>query len=596
MHGADPVGRPELRPRRRATPGGERPGPVAGVTLAGIAGRARGLRADWRAAAAEPVVALLVGLLFALLAVFIVYPLARVLWVGFAPDGVVSLRLFREAAGSWFVRRALGNSLLVAALTASLGVAVGYLFAYTLTRTDVPGRRVFAVCAILPIISPPFVGALSLILLLGNNGLITWQLLGIRDFPVYGLPGLLIAQVLTFFPVAYLTLRGVLEGIDPTLEDAAMDLGAGRWRVFQRVTLPLTLPGVASALLVLFIESIADFGNPLILGGSGFPVLSVQVYLQVTGLFDLPGGAALAVVLLVPSVAAFLLQRYWVERRRYVTVTGRPTRTAIKAVSPATRWVLCALTAAVSAAVALVYAVILVGAFSRAWGVDHAPTLRNFGYVLGVGLDAIRDTLTVAATAAPATGLLGMVIAFLVVRRRFPGRRALELVSILNFAVPGTVLGIGYILAFNQPPLLLTGTALILVANFVFRYVPVGIQAGMAALRQIDPAIEEAAANLGATTATTFRRVTLPLIVPAFFSGLTFAFVRAMTAISAAIFLVSADWNLMTVQILSQTEAGRLGAAAAFSVVLVGLVLAAVGAIRLALGRAFDYRYRASFG
>jgi iron(III) transport system permease protein len=163
--------------------------------------------------------------------------------------------------------------------------------------------------AILPIISPPFIGALSIILLLGQNGLVTRQLLGLRDFPVYGLPGLLLAQVLTFFPVAYLTLRGVLESISPTLEDAAMNLGARRWAVFRRITLPLSRPGVASALLVLFIESLADFGNPLILGGSGFPVLSVQIYLQVTGMFDLAGGAALAVILLVPSVLAFLVQR-----------------------------------------------------------------------------------------------------------------------------------------------------------------------------------------------------------------------------------------------------------------------------------------------
>jgi iron(III) transport system permease protein len=295
-------------------------------------------------------------------------------------------------------------------------------------------------------------------------------------------------------------------------------------------------------------------------------------------------------------VTAFLFQRYWVERKRYVTITGKPTRSTIQAVGPVARWVLLGATSAVAVAVALFYAVILVGAFSRAWGVDHTPTLRNFTYVAGVGLATIRDTLIIAVTSTPVAGLLGMIIAFLTVRRRFPGRRTMELVAILSFAVPGTVIGIGYVLAFNERPLLLTGTAFILVANFVFRYVPVGIQSGVAVLRQIDPAIEEAAADLGATTAVTFRRVTLPLLAPAFFSGLTFSFVRAMTAISAAIFLVSADWNLMTVQILSQTEAGRLGAAAAFSVVLIGLVLAAIALIRVGLGRVFSYRYQASFG
>ena len=508
---------------------------------------------DLRQLKGEPLLAAAIAGIFALLCLFILYPLARVLTVSVFPDGALSLRLYREFLGSWFIRQALWNSLLIGCLTALGGTAVGFLFAFTLTRTDIPGKRILALAAILPIISPPFVSALSIILLFGNNGLITRQLLGFQDVALYGFRGLLVAQIFTFFPVAYLTLRGILESLGGTLEDAATNLGATRWKAFRRVTFPLCLPGIASALLVLFIESIADFGNPLILGGSGFPILSVQVYLQVTGMYDLPGGAALAVILLVPSVITFLVQRYWVARKRYVTVTGKPTRAVIRAVSPGMRRILFGACVAVALFVLLFYATILVGAFSRAWGVDHRPTLRNFGYVFSVGAQAIVDTLIIAVTSSPLAGLLGMAIAFLVTRRRFPGRRVMEFVSILNFAVPGTVIGIGYILAFNQRPLLLTGTAAILIANFLFRYIPVGIQSGMAGMRQIDPAIEEAATNLGASTQTTFRRITLPLLVPAFFSGLVFSFVRSMTAISAAIFLVSADWSLMTVQILSQT-------------------------------------------
>jgi len=551
---------------------------------------------DLRQLQGEPLLALGIAGIFALLFVFILYPLVRVLMVSVLPQGAFSLTLYRELLGSWFIRQAFWNSLLMGILTALGGTAVGFLFAFTLTRTDIPGKRILSLAAILPIISPPFVSALSIILLFGNNGLITRQLLGFQDVALYGFRGLLVAQVFTFFPVAYLTLRGILESLGGTLEDAAMNLGATRWKAFRRVTFPLCLPGIASALLVLFIESIADFGNPLILGGSSFPVLSVQVYLQVTGMYDLAGGAALAVILLVPSVTTFLLQRYWIARKRYVTVTGKPTRAIIRAVSPQLRWALFATCVAVALFVLLFYATILVGAFSRAWGVDHRPTLRNFGYVFGVGAQAITDTLIIAVTSSPLAGLLGMAIAFLVIRRRFPGRRLMEFISILNFAVPGTVIGIGYILAFNQRPLLLTGTAVILIANFLFRYIPVGIQSGMAGLRQIDPAIEEAATNLGASTQVTFRRITLPLLVPAFFSGLVFSFVRAMTAISAAIFLVSADWNLMTVQILSQTEAGRLGAAAAFSVLLILITLLAIGLIRLILGQLFEYRYEATFG
>lgn len=553
-------------------------------------------RHDLRLLRNEPFLGVGVVAIFALLLLFIAYPLVRVFMVSFFPDGVPTFRLYREFLGSWFIQQAFLNSVMMGILTALGGCLVGFLFAFTLTRTDIPCKSFLTVAAILPVISPPFVSALSIILLFGNNGLITHQILGFQEFAIYGMRGLLLAQVFTFFPVAYLTLRGVLESLGGTLEDAATNLGATRWKAFTRVTLPLCLPGIASALLVLFIESIADFGNPLILGGSGFPVLSVQVYLQVTGMYDLAGGAALAVVLLVPSVLAFLAQRYWVARKQYVTVTGKPTRAVLRVVSPVMQWVLFGACMAVALFVLLFYATILVGAFSRAWGVDHSITLRNFLYVFGVGAQAITDTLIIAVTSSPLAGLLGMAIAFLVMRRRFPGRRTLEFVSILNFAVPGTVIGIGYILAFNQKPLLLTGTATILIANFLFRYIPVGIQSGMAVLRQIDPAIEEAATNLGASTQTTFRRITLPLLVPAFFSGLVFSFVRAMTAISAAIFLVSADWNLMTVQILSQTEAGRLGAAAAFSVLLILIILVAIGLIRLVLGQLFDYRYQATFG
>ncbi|MEJ2289771.1 MAG: iron ABC transporter permease, partial [Deinococcales bacterium] len=371
---------------------------------------------------------------------------------------------------------------------------------------------------------------------------------------------------------------------------------ASRWQVFWRVTFPLSLPGIASAFLVVFIESMADFGNPLVLAGAAFPMLAPQAYLEITGSFNLARGAMLAVVLLVPSMTAFAIQRAYLSRRQYVTVTGKPTATVSKAVAPFATWLLFAIVVAFSVVVVMFYAVILVGATTRVWGFDYHLSLQHFAYVFDVGFHTVKDTLVVAVVSTPVSGILGMLIAFLVVRRSFPGKGAMEFGSILNFAVPGTVVGIGYILAFNRPPLLLTGTLLILVLNFVFRYVPVGIQSGIAVLRQIDPSIEEAAQNLGADGLTTFRKVTLPLIGPAFFSGLVFAFVRAMTAISAAIFLVSANWNLMTVQILNEVGSGRLGVAAAFSIVLLGIVLAAIAVIDLLVGRRAEVASSIRFG
>ena len=544
-------------------------------------------RREIRLLARDPLLAFLVVLLFLSLALFVAYPLLSVLVKSLQSDeGTFTFGNYTRFLTFKYLRSSLWNSLITGFATAAASVAVGYAAAFTITRTSIRWKKALHLVFILPIISPPFTSALSILMLFGANGLITRGLLGIRNYNIYGFKGVLLSQIFTFAPVAYLTLKGVLESLNPTLEDAAMNVGAGRMQTFLRVTLPLSLPGIASAFLVVLIESLADFGNPLVLAGSRFPMLSTQAYLEITGSFNLPLGAALAVVLLIPSITSFAIQRYYLQKRQYTTVTGKPTASSSKLVSRGARRGLVTFAALFSGFVLLFYGTIFLGAFTRVWGYDFSPTLDHFSYAFGVGMGTIRDTLIVALCSTPLSGFLGMLIAFLVVRTSFPGKGLMEFTSILNFAVPGTVIGIGYILAFNRPPVVLMGTLAILVLNFVFRYIPVGIQSGIAVLRQIDPSIEEAAQNLGADRMTTFRKVTLPIIAPAFFSGLVFAFVRAMTAISAAIFLVSANWNLLTVQILNQVGSGRLGVAAAFSVILVVIVVTAMAVIaRLVPGR-----------
>jgi iron(III) transport system permease protein len=249
------------------------------------------------------------------------------------------------------------------------------------------------------------------------------------------------------------------------------------------------------------------------------------------------------------------------------------------------KWLLYGIVLAFAAVVMMFYGVIIMGSLTKVWGSDYTLSLDHFRYVLTIDWETVTDTLLVAIVTTPISGVLAMLIAFLIVRRNFPGKGALEFGSILSYAVPGTVIGIGYILAFNGAPFYLTGTFAILVLCFVFRYMPVGIQSGVAVLRQIDPSIEEAAQNLGATTLQAFRKVTLPLIAPAFFSALVYGFVRAMTAISAALFLVSANWNLMTAQILAQVGSGRLGVAAAYSMLVIMIVLVAIVVINAIVSR-----------
>lgn len=533
-------------------------------------------RSQLRILARDPVLLALVVAIFVSIAIFVVYPLAKVLLASFQVRGDWTLDNYMLMGERRLYRNALANSLTVGVLAALFSVVIGYIAAFTLTRLDVPGKRLLHLVTILPIVSPPFVSAVSILFLFGFNGLITKQLLGLEDFNIYGFHGVLWSQVFTFTPIAYLSMRGVLASISPTLEDAALNVGASKWQVFWKVTFPLTLPGVASAFLIVFIESLADFGNPLVLAGAGYPMLAPQAYLEITGSFNLPRGAMLAMILVLPSMTAFAIQRYWIAKRQYVTVTGKPTASTSKIVSAPVKWALYGAVLLFALIVVMFYAVIIMGSLTKVWGFDYSFSLEHFRYVLTIDWNTVTDTLLVAVVTTPISGVLAMLVAFLIVRRNFPGKGLMEFGSILSYAVPGTVIGIGYILAFNGAPFYLTGSFAILVLCFVFRYMPVGIQSGVAVLRQIDPSIEEAAQNLGATSLQAFRKVTLPLIAPAFFSALVYGFVRAMTAISAAIFLVSANWNLMTAQILTQVGSGRLGVAAAYSMLVIGIVLVAI--------------------
>jgi len=530
----------------------------------------------------DPALRLTVLVLWALLGLFVLYPLVSLLARVAVDGGRLSMGSALAVLADPHQLRALGNSLLLAALVGVAGTALGFLFALTASRAGLGQGWLAALDAItlLPLISPPFTTAIAMIFSFGPRGLITYQLLGIKGVSVYGLASTFFSETLTYFPIAYLTLRPVLAAIDANVEDMALSLGASRAQVFRTVTLPLAIPGLANAFLLLFAASLADFATPLILAGNAFPVLPTQAYLQITGLFDLRGGAVLSFALLVPAFGVYLLQRYWVSRRYYVTVSGKSgARTAVKTVAPWLRPVLAGACVVVAAAIAYFYLLLLYASLVVALGANHAWTWRHYHVIFTEGARAIRDTLIIAGLSMPLGGLYGVLVGYLVARKRFAGRAAMEVVSMLNYALPGTIVGIAYLIAFNDPPIALTGGALVIVACYVFRYSPTGIRATVAQLQQIDPSIEEASLGLGASTATTFYRVTLPLVTPAFFAGLGVVFIRSMTAISATIFLVSIDWTLITVRILENMTELSLGPAAAFSVLVVAIVYVVIAAI-----------------
>ena len=721
----------------------------------------------------DPVLALSLLAVGVFVLLFVAYPLLRVIWQGFfeLETGNFSLKYFAQYFDPAYQRhnwQTLQDTMFMGLMTATFGTLLGLIFAYTIVRCDVPFPRLFHILTLLPAISPPFAIAIALILLFGRNGLITRQLfgiqfgLGVND--IYGLDGLIIVQSITFFSVAYLIIRAMLERIDPSVEEAALSMRASKFHIFRTVTLPLLIPGIAGSFLLLFVESLADLGNPLLLGGNT-TVLSVEIFLAVNGLFDQQKGAALSLVLLIPTLTVFLLQRYYVSRRSYIAVTGKPTGGAIKVTDPFVRWTFIGITSITLLFILLLYASILLGSVTRLWGIDYTPDLSHYGEAFGRGLNAILSTTFLAAVATPIAGLMGMVIAFLVVRKTFSGKQSLDFVSNLGGAVPGTILGIGYIVAFIQAPMVvvsliyavlsgyllsrvqgsrrrlfglwlvgtllglglswlpdrilfddfwryvlasgylgltvvawyvaiphkkrgaalgtgvmallliiynlsplltvplaiwgrtlpgstwpkiitrlssfisvftqptmamlgftslalalyvilrirvkvqwwvmacfltlgsalifsgnplaLVGTPYIVIAAYAVRSLPGSVRAGVAGLQQIDPSIEEASTNLGADAQYTFRHITLPLILPALLAGLIFAFARHMTSLSAIIFLTTSEWPILTVWILSEVEQGGMSTAAAYSVILIAIVLAAIGLMYLFIGRAF---------
>ncbi len=551
-----------------------------------------------------------ITLLIGLVAVFVFYPLVSMFTGAFQSfDGSFTTEGVRRNIGDpkiWSLACLWGGNcgvawrtFFLAICTATGSTFLGLVFALVATRTGFPYKKSLRLLTVLPIITPPFVVGLALTMLLGRSGTLTQAIEAATGWELgrwlYGLTGIWIAQMLSFTPISFLVLIGVVDGISPSMEEASQTLRSDRWRTFRKVSLPLMAPGLANAFLIGFIESMADFGNPLVLGGSG-GVLSTEIFFAVVGAQNDPSRAAvLATVLLGFTLSAFLAQRLWLSGRNFATVTGKgdggrhirlPRRVAWPVITIAMAW---------AAFTIVVYAMILFGGFVKTWGLDHSLTfehyIRAFGVGwdggiawLGVAWDSFWTTMEIALIAAPLTAAVGLLTAWLIVRQRFPGRSTFEFALMMSFAIPGTVIGISYIMAFNLPPLQMTGTAAILIACFVFRNMPVGVRGGVAAMAQLDGSLDEASLSLGAGSARTMRKVILPLMRPAILAALVYSFVRAITSISAVIFLVSAKYNMATAYIVGLVENGEYGIAIAYSSVLILVMITIIGGFQLLVG------------
>lgn len=508
------------------------------------------------------------------LLLFVLYPTLRVLTYP-------SLRDYLEVPQSVRWVQAARNSLLMAVLSTTTATLVGFAFAFATTRPDIPGRRVFQAVALLPLFAPPFMVAFSYILLFGRQGLITRTLLGL-DVNLFGLQGLWLVQTVAFFPLAMLILAGVLEGIPPSLEQAARNLGASEWDVFRTVTWALARPGITGAALVVAISVLADFGNAVVIAG-GVPLLATEAWFRMEGMADLRGAALVVAILMVPTTTLFCAERYWVGRRRYTTVTGKGSRIERPPTYPPLRWIIFSVCALTSVLVVLVYLGVLAGAFTAVWGRDWRLTLDHW-HLARDRLLSLWASLRVGVAAGGVTACAGILLAFLT-SRTLPLRSVLDFLAVLPGALPGVFVGVGFVLAFNRPPLELVGTPWILVLALAFWHLPMGYQASVARLQQIERSIEEAALNLGAHGLVVLREIYLPLLRRAFVEAFTVSFVRAVTNVSIAVFLVSPGNMVATFAILNMIGNGIWGGAAALTTMLLALTFLALGVARAAAGR-----------
>ncbi|HLU70472.1 MAG TPA: iron ABC transporter permease [Fibrobacteria bacterium] len=515
------------------------------------------------------------GALLLFFGLFVIFPI----WTVVSNGGLAEWsRVFQNPR--WVT--ALRNTLVMVALSTTTATAVGFLFAYATIKARIPWSPFFKLVALAPLISPPFVGGLSFILLFGRQGLITWHLLGV-NFNIYGWHGLWLAQTLGFFPLAFLTLAGTMKALDPTLEQAASSLGARGATLFRSVTLPLLLPGISSAALLVAINVLSDFANPMLIAGN-FRVLAPEAYAQVIGWSDYRMASVLATLLFIPTLILFVVQKRIAARRSVITVSGRGSRMAPVPVSPLTKAVLFVLCLMVALFQVAKFAVIFAGAFTKVWGINWSFTLDNFSYALFRNVE-LWNSLKFGAIAAVCCSVIATLAAFMIYTQRFPFHRALEVATLLPAAVPGTMLGLGYILAFNGAPFHLTGTAAVLILSMIVRYIPVGYQGAASSLRQIDRSIEQSASDLGARTLRAFKDVIVPLLRTAFTGALVYSFVKSINTLSAVIFLVSPGNVVASVSILNLAEQGYWGQAAAFASLLIVSAVLSMALFKLIAGR-----------
>ncbi|QHS24569.1 iron ABC transporter permease [Virgibacillus sp. MSP4-1] len=537
------------------------------------------LATTWKKFWSEPGFAILTSVLALAILLFIVVPVLAVLLKSFGiGSGALTIEHYKEFFSSTSYLISLRNSVASAIMTTIIVTILSIAVGLYVTRSRSYLSRFYGGVALLPLVTPPFIFSLSLIILLGRNGLIT-QLLNSWfgwEFSIYGFWGVVLAQVIGYFPIGYMLVEGTLRTMSPSLEHASRDLGSNQWGTLRKVTLPLAKSGIIKAALLVFVMALADFSNPLIIGG-GLPFLASETYLAVVGQHNMELAAVMGVFLIFPSLIIFIFQTYYLKDTNLETISGEsggsnaPLSKSVKAVMAgiSTLFILFVLG---------MFVMVVLGAFVKIIGINNTFTLEHFKEQTEWG--SLYTSIIVSFISAIFAAVIGMLQGYLFARKPIPGKQILEFLTLFGLAVPGTVMGIGYVLIFNGPPFFLTGTVTLLVLNMTFRKIGVGMENSISKMHQIDSSMEEASNDLGAGPYRTFLKIIAPILSPSFVAGFVYTFMTAMVSISSVVFLIAPGTNLAAVYILNLAQQAKIGMASAMSFVLIVIVLACMGLLK----------------
>lgn len=536
----------------------------------------KGIGESFKRLLKDPSSLVLVVTSFIFLILFVIYPLIVVLSSSGADNWATFFTKPRYS-------KALMNTIVSSSLSALTATIFGFIYAYAINYSNIKGKKFFRFIAFLPLLAPSVMSGLAFLLLFGRGGFISQWLrsnFGV-ELDLYGLPGLWIVQTISYFPLAYMTITGVLRSISPNLEVAAQNLGARGFKLFRTITLKLALPGVVNAFLLVAINCFADFGNPKLIGGN-YSLLAVEIYGEIIN--NEPGLASvMGIILVIPALLVFWVQNKVLSKGSYSTITGKPvsglTRTTT---SKKTDIGLFIFNSLISLMIISMFLITILYAFTRNFGRDNSFTLDHLKKVVfSSSSPAVLNSLVLSLISAILAVAFGLVLAFIINRKPFPGKKLLDFTAVLPIALPGTFVGLALILAFSKGPIVLQGSAILIVIAMLLKQMPVSYRGITASFKQVDKSIEEAATNLGANSGKTLATIVFPMLQKTIVANFVYAFMKNMNTLSTIIFLITPKWVVAAVSIFNYAETGTYYWAAAVAVGLMGATLGTLGVIKL---------------